>query len=46
MVNNHFVDESLFSSRVDQVVVVGARDCFSMFFQASGAMANDHKTDY
>ena len=45
MVNNHFVNDSLLSLQVGQVVV-GARDCLVAFYWVSRAMVSDHKTNY
>jgi len=44
--HNHFADDSLLSVRVDQDSVAGARDCLSVFCEASGAIVSDHKMDY
>ena len=46
MINNPFVDDSLLSVSTDQGLVSTARDCLAMFCEASGAIVNDHKTNY
>jgi hypothetical protein len=46
MVNNHFLDDSLFSVRDEQESVDGALTCLDTFCVASGAMVSVHKTNF
>jgi len=46
MINNHFVDDSLFSSSADKEFVLAFRDCIIVFCEASREIVRDHKIDY
>jgi hypothetical protein len=46
IINNHFVDDSLFTTFVDKNFVSTTKDCLAMFCKASWKIVSDHKTNY
>ena len=46
MINNHFVDDSLFSVFADKESILAFRDSIIVFCEASGEIVRDHKIKY